>query len=270
MNSWNPRTEILAAAHRWYWLAAAFLLGALLGWAVSFFWPSPYRAVQDVYVGLNLYRSAHDPYIAEAAQIPKSSGYLNPDDYKHAQMSQLTALAFSDDYLSETLTRLRAEDPAAWEGTDLPALRAMLDIAWRNTGEWHFSAVDSDPRRAEQAVAAWVAVVTGKTAAAVDAARDLVAIDSELNAVAQALVDAELDGRTEDAAALRERHDALAAEYKETAARSRALAAALEVGPIKDIPPEAVPLRSTATLMLVGGLLGVLALTLFWLARISR
>ena len=44
MNIWNFRDEILAAAHRWYWVVASFLLGALLGWLVSFVWPAPYRA----------------------------------------------------------------------------------------------------------------------------------------------------------------------------------------------------------------------------------
>jgi hypothetical protein len=269
MNTWNPREEILAAAHRWYWLVLAFLLGALLGWLVNFIWPAPYRAALDVYVGLNLYRSAHDPYIAEAAQIPKSSGYLNPDDYKHAQMSQLTALAFSDDYLGEALARLQAEDPA-WADVDVPALREMLSIGWRNTGEWHFAATHADPQRAAQAVSAWVDVTTEKTSAAVEAAREVVIIDSELNAVAAALVDAELDGRTADAAALEARHNELAAGYNDAVARSRALAAALEVGPIKDAPPEVVHLRPTATLMLVGGLLGMLSLFIFWLVQISR
>ena len=269
MNTWTPRIEILAAAHRWYWWIAAFLIGALFGYLVSFAWPAPYRATLDVYVGLNLYRSAHDPYIAAAAQIPKSSGYLNPDDYKHAQMSQLTALAFSDDYLAETLTRLQAEDPV-WADVTVPALRDMLSIGWRNTGEWHFSAQFADSRLAEQAVMAWVQVVTEKTSAAVNAARDIVIIDSELNAVAEALVAAELDGRSDDAAALKAQHDALAVKYSDAVARSRALAAALEIGPIKDVPPEITHLRPTGTLLLVGGLLAVLALFVFWLVRISR
>jgi uncharacterized protein involved in exopolysaccharide biosynthesis len=67
MNIWNFRDEILAAAHRWYWVVASFLLGALLGWLVSFVWPAPYRATLNLYVGLNAYRATRDLYIAEVA-----------------------------------------------------------------------------------------------------------------------------------------------------------------------------------------------------------
>ena len=57
MNTWNLRQEILTATHRWCWIVASFLLGALLVWVVSYIYPAPYRATQVLYVGLNAYRA---------------------------------------------------------------------------------------------------------------------------------------------------------------------------------------------------------------------
>ena len=85
MNTWNPRQEILSAAHRWYWIVACFLLGALLGWLVSFIWPAPYRSTLDLYVGLNAYRASQDDYIAQAA----GDQFSNLDDFKHWQQGHL-------------------------------------------------------------------------------------------------------------------------------------------------------------------------------------
>ena len=136
MNEWNPRKEIISAAHRWYWIAASFILGALLGWLVSFIWPAPYRATMDLYVGLNANRATRNLYITEVAQ----ESFENLDDYKHWQMSQLNALVISDEYLVETLNRLQ-DDDSYWQGFDVLELRQVLSVAWRNTGEWHFSAL---------------------------------------------------------------------------------------------------------------------------------
>jgi len=186
MNTWNPRTEILAIAHRWYWVVASILLGALLGWLASVIWPAPYRAVQDIYVGLNAYRATRDLYIAEVSE----QQFRNLDDYKNWQMGQLNALSLSDAFLVETLNRLQSEDNY-WQEVDLPELRAMLAIGWRNTGDWHFSARTEGSTQAVQAVSIWSQVVIEEVALAVEAARQMVLIDSGLQAVSTALVELE-------------------------------------------------------------------------------
>lgn len=187
MNTWNLRQEILSAAHRWYWIAASFLLGAFLGWLLGLIWPVPFRATQDVYVGLNAYRATQDRYINQIAG--DEVGNLN--DFKYWQMSQLNSLALSDEYLQETLDLLLAEDSAYWHPFTVPDLRAILSISWRDAGDWHFRAESDDPERASQAVVAWTQVVTEKVGAAVEAARQVVLIDSQLSAVSKALVEAE-------------------------------------------------------------------------------
>jgi hypothetical protein len=183
MNTWNPRTEILMVAHRWYWVVASFLIGILLGWLVSLVWPAPYRAVQDIYVGLNAYRATRDLYIEEVAQ----EQFRNLDDYKNWQMGQLNSLALSDEFLTETLIRLQSTDHS-WQEVDLPELRAMLKIAWRNTGDWHFSAQADEPAQALQAVLAWSQMVVEEVDLAVEAARQMVVIDSRMQAVSDELV----------------------------------------------------------------------------------
>ncbi len=347
MNSWNPRDEILSAAHRWYWMVASFLLGALLGWLVSYIWPAPYRATVDLYVGLNAYRATRDLYIAQVAQ----EEFRNLDDYKNWQMRQLNSLALSDEYLAETLARLQARD-SDWGRLDVPTFRAMLAITWRNTGDWHFSVKMDDPENATQAVSVWAQVVTEKVNDAVSAARQMVRIDSDLNAVSQALVLAETRQRTlsqsksmlaecekkleaapgdqplspldhwnllsiaatasqlnmgwnsvldaapglgglpkdyldwllqvnalietelallpQEIAALQDQHTTLAADYERAADQSRALSANMEVDKIKDEEPRVVRLQPVGSLLIIGGVLGVLLLIFGWLVQATR
>jgi hypothetical protein len=183
MNTWNLREEILIATQRWYRIMAGFLIGMLLGWLVSFIWPAPYRAIVDVYVGLNAYRSNRDLYVMEVAE----NEFRNRDDYKNWQMNQLDALAFSDAYLEETLNRLQAQD-SYWQSLDMLALRDLLDLAWRNTGEWHFMAVTDTTDHSAQAAVAWSEVVIEKANTSIAAAESMIPLDSRLNALDQALV----------------------------------------------------------------------------------
>ena len=347
MNTWNLRTEILALSHRWFWVVASFLLGALLGWLVSLLWPAPYRATLDLYVGLNAYRTTRDLYVAQVAE----EKFRSLDDYKNWQMGQLDSLAFSDEYLAETLNRLQAQD-AAWQNVDVSALRARLALAWRNTGDWHFSAQASTPALAAQAVTVWSQVITEKTAASVDAARQMVMIDSQLREISRtqvdletrqillqetnlaladwmnyfasassdvalapaeywtllsqvttaaswnygwlpvlkatpplgsppadyqtwltqviALIEAELAVLPNQIAALQPQSTELFATYNVAADQSSALSANLEVAQIKEQAPQLVHLRPLGTLLLVGGLLGVLSLIMGWLVQITR
>jgi hypothetical protein len=67
----------------------------------------------------------------------------------------------------------------------------MLAIAWRNTGDWHFSAQTEQPEQATQVVSIWSQVVTEKVSLAVEAARQMVVIDARMQAVSGELVDLE-------------------------------------------------------------------------------
>ena len=347
MKDWNLRTELLTLAHRWYWVLASFLLGVLLGWLVSLIWPAPYRATQDLYVGLNAARATRDLYVATVAE----EQFRNLDDYKNWQMGQLDALALSDAYLAETLTRLQAAD-ATWMDVEVPALRAMLSLAWRNTGAWHFRAQADDPQRAAQAVSAWSQVVTDETTTAVAAARQMVGVEHQMRTTSRtwldlgqrlillqdanktladwmlyfdaqppdagltpaqhwlllaqvttaaawnsgwsplleaapalgsypahyqvwlsqviALIEAELAVLPAQIASLADDYAALTAEYAALADESRALSATLEVGPIVEQPPVIEHLRPTGTLLLIGGMLGLLVGGFFWLVQVTR
>jgi len=347
MNSWNFRAELLAISHRWYWVVVSFLIGMLLGWGVSFIYPAPYRAIVDVYVGLNAYKSNRDLYVMEVAE----NEFRNRDDYKNWQMRQLDALALSDEYLAETLTRLQAQD-AFWQEMDVPSLREMLTIDWRNTGEWHFAALNGEPNLSAQAAVTWSEVVIEKANFSIAAAERLILLDSRLNALDQALVAAEirqallqdmqsvignwqavlLDLPADEPLTTRDHLNLLASvgmiadwtpewvailedqptlgalpaeyqfwldrvdamitselnsipsqlstlqteqsqvstDYKLAASNSRALSAGMEVSQIKDQSPEIIHLRPVGTLLLVGGLLGLLIWAVTWLYQITR
>ena len=184
---WTLREEILNLTHRWPLIAAFFLAGSLLGWATSFIWPSQYRATKEIYIGLDPYRTIDDRYVADYVKVE----FRNPDDYKHWQMSQISALVTSDSYLQDTISRLRGVDPF-WDDIKVPALREMLKAYWRNAGQWRLVAENSDSQLAEQAVKTWEEVIFEKLNLSIVTSRSLAIIESDLEAVARGKLDAQL------------------------------------------------------------------------------
>jgi hypothetical protein len=177
---WYLRDFILDLSQKWYLIVLYFAIGSLIGWGVSYINPTVYRADLDLYVGINPYRSLRDRYVAGAAQ----DEFRNIDDYKNWQMEQLNTLALGDAFLSDTLGRLQVED-LAWADTSVIELRTMLDGSWRNAGRWHLSAEALHPVIAKQAVTVWGGVIDEHTQQALEHARQLVAIDSQLTSLAE-------------------------------------------------------------------------------------
>ena len=182
MKDFVLRAEILNALHRWPLIMAFFLAGSLAGAIAGVLWPSPYRAVTEMAVSLDPYRFSDDRYVAAFSKVE----FRTPDDYKHWQMSQLTVLAYSDEYVGETLVRLRAQD-AAWQAVEIPALRLMLRLYWRNAGRWRVTAEAGDPHQARQAVTTWEAVILEKTDQALSQSREIFVRDLELQQVSRIL-----------------------------------------------------------------------------------
>jgi len=181
-SEWNLRDIIFTLTHRWYLIAAFFLAGALLGWGVSKVIPPLYRADVDLYVGINAYRGPRDRYIVQVVQ----DELRKLDDYKNWQMEQLNGLAVTDDFLSDTLERLQAED-AYWLDVSSEELFYQLRGSWRNAGRWHLAAEASKPEMAIQVVETWAKVIDARMNEGIVHARELVAIDTSLVTTADEL-----------------------------------------------------------------------------------
>jgi hypothetical protein len=178
VKEWVLRDEILAITHRWPVIVAFFLVGSLLGWLAAFLWPSPYRATDEIAVNLNFYRVLDDRYLAAYSQTE----FLNADDYKNWQMSQLNQLALSDEYLQETLERLRNRD-AYWKRFELDGLRRILHVSWRDIGRLNLAAENSQPIYAIQAVSVWKDVILEKTGLAISRSRELFLLELQLRTI---------------------------------------------------------------------------------------
>jgi hypothetical protein len=178
INEWALRDEILAATHRWQQIIAFCLLGAFVGWGISFLWPSPSRATQELYVGLNVYQAVNDRNAAEQAGLV----FSNVNDYKNWQMASLNSIIYTDGILDETLERLGMVDPY-WQDVSRGELAAMLHVYWRNAGKWRLVAEHRDARRAAQAVTAWQAAVLEQVKVAVQQARQAWLLDRQFQAI---------------------------------------------------------------------------------------
>ncbi|MBM3146173.1 MAG: hypothetical protein FJ010_14610 [Chloroflexi bacterium] len=183
-NKMSFRDIIFSLTHRWYMIAACFVVGALLGWGASKLLPPLYRADLDLYVGINAYRGPRDRYIVQVVQ----DELRKLDDYKNWQMEQLNGLAVTDEFLSDTLERLRAGDDY-WLDVSVEDLFYQLRGSWRNAGRWHLAAEASRPELAVQAVENWGEVIAERMNEGILHARQLVAIDASLVTVADELTD---------------------------------------------------------------------------------
>jgi len=177
---WYLRDFILDLSQKWYLIVVCFAVGSLIGWGAGLLWPPVYRAGIDLYVGLNPYRALRDRYVAGAAQ----DEFRNIDDYKNWQMEQLNTLISGDAFLTDTLERLQVEDQA-WKGTSVIELGTMLRAGWRNAGRLHLTAEALHPAIAQQAVTVWGQVIDERTHEAIEHARQVIAFDSTLTALAE-------------------------------------------------------------------------------------
>lgn len=177
-HEWSFRDEALAATHRWHLIVLFCLAGSLVGWLISLALPTPHRATKELFVGLNISRSADDRNAAEHAGLP----FLNANDYKNWQMSSLNTVIYMDSVLDETLSRLRLVDPY-WQNVSRQDLAKMLHVYWRNAGKWRLVAEHEDALRAAQAVVAWQDVVVEQVHAAVAQSQSALLLGDEWKAI---------------------------------------------------------------------------------------
>jgi hypothetical protein len=189
MNQYNNKNlvlgkEIYRSLHNWPLIVMFILAGGLIGYLSSYFWPSPYEASLSLFVNLNPYRTQDNQPVEAFSQVD----FRNVDDFKHWQMSQLNVLMLSDEYLQETLKRLAADDNY-WKNVDAGELRKLLQLFWRNAGEWKLAANDRDPDRASRVVETWRQVILDKVNLALENSRKLYDLESEQAAVLNEIID---------------------------------------------------------------------------------
>jgi hypothetical protein len=180
-NDWSLRDEILSATQHWPWLTLFCLVGCLIGWLVSFIWPTPHRATTELYVGLNVYRSSEDANASQYAGIE----LVNANDYKNWQMASLNSLTTMDEVLQETLHRLQTADPY-WQNVDPAFLANWLHVYWRNAGKWRLVAEHKNPQHASQAVTVWQDVVLEHVHAAVNESQRAMVLEFQLKSIIEA------------------------------------------------------------------------------------
>ncbi len=252
---WNLRQSLTRYASRWPWMAAFILLGAFLGWGAARLAPPQYRASAELYVGLHAYRAPE-----ENDRNPSSYyDFRNLDDFKNWQLEQLDQFVRRDEIITGTLARLRTQD-AAWETVTPAALQAMLTPEWRTVGKWQLTAAAPAPRMAEQAAETWRAVTLEALESAMQSAAEVMRLDVEMQALAEAQL-----ARPEERETLQARMDALMEQYRAADAASHGLSLNLSLDGISTLPVRARAVRSTGAWTLAGALLGLLGVILLWL-----
>jgi hypothetical protein len=170
--------ELRRMFHQWPQIVLFFFLGGFLGVALSAIWPAPFRATTEIYVGLDAFRAVESRYVGEFTNVE----FRFPDDFKHWQMMQLNALAFSDEYLIETLTRIEDQELLATQ-VDLVFLREVFSVHWRDAGKWQLVAETRQAELAVELVETWKDVILEKTNFAIKNSQNLFLLDLQLQAL---------------------------------------------------------------------------------------
>jgi hypothetical protein len=159
---WDARQYLLEYTHRWPLAILAFLVGALLGLAGSYIFPTPYASETTLFVAYN-----------------SDALFRNPDDYKNWHMGELNALMVAPDIVQETHARLRQIDPY-WDEVPTEELRGNLIITWRNTGTWRLVVESDTAHHASTALDTWVEVFLETYQNASNAAFELTMLSGQL------------------------------------------------------------------------------------------
>ena len=159
---WDARHYLLEYTHRWPFAILAFLVGALLGLAVSLIFPTPHASETTLFVAYN-----------------SDAIFRNPDDYKNWHMGELNALMVAPDVVQETHDRLRQIEPY-WDEIPIEVLRDSLIISWRNTGTWRLGVESDTAQHASTALDTWVDVFLETYQNASNAAFELIMLSGQL------------------------------------------------------------------------------------------
>jgi hypothetical protein len=151
MDSWSARDEVLRSVNQWYLIFAFIVIGGLFGFLFDYLIPSPFQAMAEIYIGIDITRVNEMESIIPLA----SSEQLNLDDYKNWQLKQVAGIMLSDMVLEDTLVALQEIDPS-WTEISLEELREVADIYWYDAGLWQLEIVFPDDDQATLAVQTWL------------------------------------------------------------------------------------------------------------------
>jgi hypothetical protein len=151
MDSWKLRDTILKSLSQWYLILAVMVVGGVIGLAMSYLVPAPYRATQDIYLGIDVSRVNEMEYIIPLAEEEP----LNLDDYKNWQLKQAADILKSDQVLNKALKQLQ-ENGQGWEDFTLADFRKAADIYWYDAGTWRLEVTLPQKDQAVEAVEAWM------------------------------------------------------------------------------------------------------------------
>lgn len=173
MESWSLREEILRIINKWYLALLFIFVGGLVGLALSYIFPAPYRATTDLYVGIDVTRVNEMEYLIPLAQHEP----LNLDDYKNWQLKQVSAILSSDEVLLNTLEVLGKPE-------DLGSFKKDLDLYWFDAGVWKLEVVKADKNQASAAVQAWLDEGHKKISELLEFSEITASLDAQLFALA--------------------------------------------------------------------------------------
>ena len=184
MDSWKIRDEILRSASQWYLILAMIIAGGLIGYLISYLLPSPYQAVADIYVGIDVVRVNEMEHVIPLAEEEP----LNLDDYKNWQLKQVADVLNSSTVVSNTLNMLKDED-MEWDSISQSDFRSALDIYWYDAGSWRMEATFPDKDQASTAVQAWIDVGHEHITSLLEISLSAAEIDNQLWSINTAIGD---------------------------------------------------------------------------------
>ncbi len=138
----------------WRFWSVGVLIGGLIGAAVYYISPPPYRAHATVLVDFNLEQ-------AWPQDTDRQQFY-----YLERETRKLEEIAFSDSVMESVIT-------SAPQNSIAELRNEKLSLGQPGDGGWHFYATDNDPKHAEELASMWAVVFQREVTAQVASAQGL-------------------------------------------------------------------------------------------------
>jgi len=187
MDEWVFKEKLRKFIKSWPILVLVFVGTAIIAGLLVHFFPPVQMATAELYLGIDITRVYNVETLASYAKTEP----FNIDDYKNWQLSQVSAIATSEELASRSLTLLRKQDPY-WESVTAFDFLMMQELDWYDVGVWRMRIQAANDQQSLLGVEVWHGVVYRELTRLLKESKDVLEYEGKMRAAESVIVGYEI------------------------------------------------------------------------------